>query len=240
MLKIHHHKTRQRKVVELQAQIRQWERGSPLVASTAHSTGCAALDALLPAGGVRPGSLVEWVGEGLASGAGTLSLVVAREVCPQGQPIVLIDPRRQIYPAALAALGWDLARVVMIRPNCERETLWACEEALRCEAVGVVWAQLDDCSGTPFRRLRLAAEQSSGMGLLLRPEKSLQQPSWAEARLVVQPQPSLDESLRLRVEVVYRQGGSGHSIADIQIDSMRGTIHEVSERRHTNFMSLVS
>lgn len=240
MLKIHQHETRQRKVVELQSQIRQWERGSPLVVGTAHSTGCAALDALLPAGGVRPGSLVEWVGEGLAGGAGTLSLAVAKEVCPKGRPMVLIDPRRHIYPAALAALGWDLGSVVIIRPSCERETLWACEEALRCEAVGLVWAELDDCTGTSFRRLRLAAEQSRGMGLLLRPEKCLKQPSWAEARLAVQPQPSADESLRLRVEVVYRQGGSGHWLADIQIDSMRGTIHEVSERRHTDFMSLVS
>lgn len=154
--------------------------------------------------------------------------------------MVLIDPRRQIYPAALAALGWDLTRVVIIRPSCERETLWACEEALRCEAVGVVWAQLDECAGTPFRRLRLAAEQSRGLGLLLRPEKCLKRPSWAEARLVVQPQPSEDESLRLRVEVVYRQGGSGHLVANIEIDNMRGTIHEVSEQRHTNFMSLVS
>lgn len=168
MLEIEQHETRQRTIVQLQEKIRKWERSSPQTPPATYSTGCMALDALLPSQGVRQGSLVEWVGETPASGAGTLSLVAAREVCPAGQPIVLVDPGRQIYPSALSALGFDLARLVIIRPGCERETLWVCEEVLRCEAVGLMWAELEHRFGTAFRRLQLAAEESAGIGFLLR------------------------------------------------------------------------
>ena len=52
------------------------ERAKPVV-----SSGFRPLDALLPAGGVRPGSLVEWLAEGDAGpgggGAATLAFAVA-------------------------------------------------------------------------------------------------------------------------------------------------------------------
>jgi len=55
------------------------------------STGIAALDALLPHGGWRPGTLVEWLAEGAGSGAGVLALLSAspflqRGFSSQGEP----------------------------------------------------------------------------------------------------------------------------------------------------------
>ncbi len=43
-------------------------------------SGCEALDRLLPAGGFRRGTLVEWLSAGDGAGAGTLALLAAREV----------------------------------------------------------------------------------------------------------------------------------------------------------------
>jgi protein ImuA len=123
-------------LVELQARIRGWKRRTDTIATEIFSTGCGALDALFPSQGIRPGSLVEWIGEGPASGVGTLSLLVGRNLAGSNRPLILIDPQRQIYPVALSALGFDLLSMTMIRPSTDRETLWSCEEALRCAAVG--------------------------------------------------------------------------------------------------------
>lgn len=127
-------------LVELQARIRGWERRPAVVAAEVMSTGCSGLDALFPAQGIRPGSLVEWIGEQPASGVGTCSLLVCRNLTGSKRPLILIDPQRQIYPVALSALGFELSRLTFIRPAADREALWACEEALRCPAVGVVWS----------------------------------------------------------------------------------------------------
>lgn len=217
--------TQKQTIIELQSRIRAWERGVSINSTSILSTGCDALDALLPSQGVRPGSLVEWLGDGDASGADTMSLIVGCRVCPEGRPLVLIDTHHNLFPLSLSLLGFDLSRLILIRPVSEREALWACEEALRCEAVGVVWANIERVTTTSFRRLQLAAEDSSGIGFLVRSANAVRQPSWAEVRLKVCPDSSLRGTLGFRVEVVSSHGIPRHSIADIMIDNLKGTLH---------------
>jgi len=219
------HDTQKQAIVELQSQIRAYERGASVNSTTTVSMGCDALNALLPNQGVRQGSIVEWLGEGDASGAGTVSLIAARRACPEGCPLVLIDARHDLFSLSLSLLGFDLTQLVLIRPASEREALWACEEALRCEAVGLVWANIERITSTGFRRLQLAAEDSAGIGFLVRSAKAVRQPSWAEVRLKVRPCPSLRGSPSFRVEVVSSHGPHLHSTVDIMIDSLKGTLH---------------
>ena len=228
-----------RTVAELQQRIRSLERGAAPTQTAIRGTGCRALDALFPLQGIRPGSVVEWIETGPASGAGTLSLLVSRQVC-RAKPFVVIDSRQQVYPVSMAALGFDLSRLVIVRPTTDRGTLWACEEALRSQAVGIVWAQVEHVSITAARRLRLAAEASSSVCFLLRPRQALRQPSWAEVRLVVEPLPFRNESPEYRVSVAYSQGKTLLSTTDIQIDRLRGTIDEFFPATTTNSLSLVS
>ena len=190
-----HSSPRHSTVDELQQQIRRMEKGTAATAMSVRGTGYRSLDALFPSQGVRPGSLVEWLGAGSASGAGTLSLVVARNICRTGRPLVLIDTQHQVFAVSLATLGVDLSQVVIVRPESERDALWACEEALRCQEGGLVWAHLGHLSGTAARRLRLAAEDTASTGLLVRSVQAMRQPSWAEVRLLVEPRLSPDESL---------------------------------------------
>lgn len=227
-----------RAIVELRNQMRSWGRGPSVGSADSRSTGCEALDALLPNHGVRRGSLVEWLGEGEASGAGTVSLIAGGRVCPEGRPVVLIDPRGDLFPLALSLLGFDLSRLVLIRPASGRESLWACEEALRCEAVGVVWANIERITSTDFRRLLLAAEDSSAIGFLVRWASAVRQPSWAEVRLRVQPRPSRRGSPCFRVELASTHGRPRRSSADIRIDSLKGTLHE--DTHSANSLPLVS
>lgn len=228
-----------RTVVELQEQIRRWERKSVASAAPVLSTGCEAFNELFAARGIRPGSLVEWL-QGDAGGATTVSLAVARNVCSRRRPLILIDPQWEIFPLALKGLGFDLSRVVIIRPTSGQEAFWACEEALRCPGVGLVWAPLEKIHVTGFRRLQLAAEASLGVGFLLRSAQAARQPSWAESRLRVDPRPSCPDWPRFRVEVAYSQGSTYRSMLDITLDSLRGTIHEVSHPIATQPLPLVS
>ncbi len=183
---------------------------------------------------------MEWVGDGGAGGAGTLSLLVGRQCCKANRPVVLVDFQRQIYPVALAALGFDLSSLVVVRPGSERDALWAYWESLRCQAVALVWARVERLTGLAFRRLQMAAEQSGGIGFLVRPLTALGQPSWADVCLAATPMPGGGESPRFKLQVAYSRGKPMRSAIDLEIDAVRGTFHEAFVPEQTHRMSLVS
>jgi len=232
--------TQKQVVVELQGLIRQWERRKPQAATDFISTGCDALDALFPGRGIRRGSLVEWIETQEASGAGTVALLVCRQLCTPQRLSVFIDGKCPIYPVALAALGFDLNAMILVRPDSKQEVLWASEEALRCEAVEFVWARIEQLSSMAFRRLQLAAEVANTVGFLVRPATAIAQPSWADVRLLVTPRITQGDSLGLRITVAYSRGRTEQSMADIEIDNTRGMFHEVSHSNQTHLMSVVS
>ncbi|WP_158265188.1 ImuA family protein [Blastopirellula marina] len=219
------HENRLETIAQLQRQIGACERGAWSRAEVV-STGCAAVDQLLPDGGVRRGGLIEWIGQAHGGGAGALSLIAARQVCPAEKTVVAIDAQRRLAPATLANLGFDLSKVWIVRPQTKQEAWWTGEEALRCAAVGLVWADIEHLPTTQFRRWQLAVEASQGVGFLVRPESALRHPSWADARLLVHSRVSRDASPTYQVESVYSQGRTSRSKAGVQIDRFTGMTHE--------------
>src|SRR5262245_59272716 len=171
------------------------------------SSGCPAFDRLLPQGGFRRGSLVEWCAATRGGGAGTLALLAAREACRSGGVLVVLDRRRTFYPPAARVWGLDLGNLLILHPREKADELWALDQALRCRAVAAVWAPPRELDARTFRRLQLAAEQGRGLGLLLRPAAARDQPSWADVRLLVQPLAGEACGRRLRVEVLRCRGG---------------------------------
>lgn len=150
------------------------------------STGSAELDAIFPEGGLRRGTLVEWLtATGSGSGAMTLALLAARCLAGQRGGLVVIDQRQVFYPAAAAALGIGANRTLIVRPREGREWLWAVEQVLRNRAVGVVLTWVDHLEDLAFRRWQLAAEVGGVVGMLVRPCRAIAEPSWASVRLLV-------------------------------------------------------
>ncbi|MCA8999205.1 MAG: hypothetical protein KDA80_19570 [Planctomycetaceae bacterium] len=240
--------SRKQTIAALRQQIQTTQSGGLLRGLTssspsAVSTGCTDLDALFPAQGVRLGSLVEWLETGPASGAGTVSLLTAREVCPSGRALVLIDSHDELFPWVLKLWGFDLSRLVIVRPHSERDALWVCEESLRCEGVGLVWANLERLTSLSYRRLQLAAEASAGVGFLLRSSRSVREPTWADARLRVHPLGMGRAAPCFRVEMADSGGRSGkirsgRPWVDMTVDRVRGLLHGISEA--ANPLSVVS
>src|SRR5580698_5983383 len=78
-------------VERLTAEVRRIEGLHHRASDEAVTTGCAALDRLLPGAGLRRGTLVEWLAPGAGSGATTLALIAAREACRQGGVLAVLD-----------------------------------------------------------------------------------------------------------------------------------------------------
>ncbi|MHB0959867.1 MAG: ImuA family protein [Pirellulaceae bacterium] len=220
-------------VASLREQLARWEGGRPLQDTSAISSGCAALDALLPWGGLPRGALIECLeqDEGIG-GAGFLALILARQVAVEGGVIVIFDPRRRFYPPAAALLGIDLAAVWVLQVPQARDQLWAVDQCLRCPAVAAVWAPVEHLDPRDFRRLQLAAESGGGLGFLVRCSAARKQPSWSDLQLLIEPQgweaAEIRRGRRLRVELTRcRQARSGGTI-ELEIDEMTGAMHPVS------------
>ncbi|MBP89248.1 MAG: hypothetical protein CMJ64_21450 [Planctomycetaceae bacterium] len=178
-------------IQSLAEQLRRIERGQPTRAtSKLVSTGLSVLDDLLPDRGIQPGSIIEWLSPGPGSGAETLAFLIAgHHMCDDGT-LVVIDPQSSFYPPAAANLGIDLERTVIVRPSKMKDTLWALEQTLRCAGVAVAVCHLDHLDDRVFRRLQLATETGGGLALFLRPDRFIEQPSWADVRLRVRGQRS--------------------------------------------------
>lgn len=178
------------------------------------STGCDALDHLLPGNGLQPGMLIEWLTEGRGSGAGTLAMHVARRVIDE-QPgaIVVTDRWRHFYPPGARALGVDWTDLIVVRSEknnllSREEELWAIDQALRCQGVSVVVAWIDAIEARAFRRLQLAAEAGGTCALLLRPHQVQAQPTWSDVQLLVSPCPSKGQTEKRYCHVtLLRQRG---------------------------------
>ncbi len=199
-------------ISKLQACIRKLERSPRAVGDDMISSGWPPLDRLLPRGGLRRGSLVEWLSGDVGSDVLALALGGVRQAAGDGGAIVVVDRESEIYPPAIAAWGLELSRVIFVHPQNRKDELWTWEQSLRCPGVAAVWGRLERIDCHDFRRLQLSAENSGCLGVLIRPGETRGQPNWADVRLWVQPQPA-SRDRRLRVELLRCRGaGSGGSV----------------------------
>lgn len=200
------HSPKSQVIKKLRQKIRRTETASRNDDGTTVSSGSAAIDSLLPAGGYHRGTLVEWIADP-GSGADFLSLTTARQAALDGGALVIVDSTGQFYPPAAAALGINLGNLILLRetslngesPTADSQAgsrldaddfLWAIDQSLRCPAVAAVWGHLPEFENSLtrerwLRRFQLSAESSGCLGLFLQPLKQFGKPSWAETQWVL-------------------------------------------------------
>jgi protein ImuA len=95
--------------------------------------------------------------------AGILSTLMQND-----RAILWISSSRTLFPPALISFGIMPDKIIFIDLQKERDVLWAMEEALKCDGLAAVVAELHDLSFTASRRLQLAVERSRVTGFVLR------------------------------------------------------------------------
>jgi hypothetical protein len=139
----------------------------------------------------------------------TLSHGVPRERGPE-MPVVWSDPRGDVYPPALAALGFDLSKVYLLRTSRDEDESWAVAECLRCRGVGAVIAAPPasrKMSRIEARRLQLAAERGGSVGILLRQTGRGADVYAAATRWKVAPAPGERTVQRWTIQLLHGHGG---------------------------------
>jgi protein ImuA len=79
-----------------------------------------------------------------------------------------ISASQTIFPPALKFFGIEPDQVIFINLKNEKDVRWTLEEALRCNRISAVIAEMNELSFNQSRRLQLAVEQSGVTGFIIR------------------------------------------------------------------------
>jgi len=189
-----------RRAQQLQTAIRDCEGTRANFEEGVFSSGCEAIDRLLPQHGLRNGMLVEWLAKVPGSAAALLGLINCREACQQesdqresgdgesygrGEMLVVIDRQQNFYPPVAVAWGIRPQQMIVVHPATQSDHVWALVQALESPAVTAVWSVVDRIDSKTYQRVRLAAQTGNTLGVLLRPADARGQPSWADVQFWV-------------------------------------------------------
>jgi hypothetical protein len=177
------------------------------------------LNNLLPEGGLVPGSFVEILSAQEGSGAFSLALALAQPLLTRREAWAVVDSENAFYPPAATALGFDLKRLILLRPTLDDEA-WAFTQLLRSRDISVCFWTTSRMDNMLFRRLQLAAEQSEGVGFVMRPAAAERRPSWANIRLMASWRScgsGCKSGLRLCARVLHAAGRFVDSAHEVEV-----------------------
>jgi protein ImuA len=190
--------------------------------------GLPALSDLLPQSLSWRGLLVEWLSDGPGSGAEMLAARCGREI-GDGRAWAVIDNRQEFFPAAFCAGEDHRPSPIAVRPSSSQDTFWAVEQCLRCPGIGLTWCRIERAPPLVLRRWKLAVETGGGIGMLFRPLADRNQPSWADVRWQVTPEPGSALGRRWQIELLYCRGGFGGGAVTLEQQHATGAVRMVPE-----------
>ncbi len=115
----------------LRRRIARLETGAKRHSGQPVSSGCEALDALLPERGFCRGTLVEWLSAGDGAGVCALALLAAKQACSDGGVLAVFDHRREFCPPAAVRMGIGPEQLLVIHADTTADNHWAIDQALR-------------------------------------------------------------------------------------------------------------
>ncbi|KQN36244.1 Error-prone repair protein ImuA [Pedobacter sp. Leaf41] len=85
-----------------------------------------------------------------------------------GSPSIWISSSRNLFPPAMQRFALKPDQIIFIDLNHQKEILWVLEEALKCENLSAVVAEISELSFSQSRRLQLVIEKSKVPAFILR------------------------------------------------------------------------
>lgn len=116
------------------------------------------------------GAVHEFVSSSLEDAAATCGFIagILNSLMNNEGAILWISSCRLLFPPAIKYFGIEPDKIIFADLPKEKDVLWATEEALKCEALTAVIAEVPGLSFTTSRRLQLAVESSRVTGFILR------------------------------------------------------------------------
>jgi protein ImuA len=204
-------------ISQLQKDILLWQGFTPPPAGVAKGIGLGPLESAFPNGVFPTGTIHEMMcptPEQAAATGGLMGGLLA-SLMQQGGACMWIGLSRKLFPPSLTTFDVEPHRVIFIDLQREKDVLWAMEEALKCEGLAAVIAEVREISFAQSRRLQLAVESSKVTGFLLRNDPRKPGTNTCVARWQVTPLPSeLEDELpgvgfpRWQVDLLRVRNGS--------------------------------
>jgi len=157
-------------ISRLQQDILQWQGFAAPATGASKGIGLGSLESAFPNGVFPTGTIHEMICPTPEQAAATTGLMAGLVglLMKQGGACLWVSTSRKHFPPALMAFDIEPHRVIFIDLQREKDVLWAMEEALKCEGLAAVIAEVRDISFAQSRRLQLAVESSRVTGFLLR------------------------------------------------------------------------
>ncbi|MDF1663439.1 MAG: hypothetical protein P1V97_16835 [Planctomycetota bacterium] len=196
-----------------------------------YKTGISALDQQLPGGALKPGTLIEiFSRQSLGAGAWRLAFLILTHIAKEG-PSAYLDRHPKIYPPALAAMGVDLERLLIVKPPSHRLALWSLEQLSLSSSFHLSIASVPRLKAPDLRRFQLGLEQSERFLILLRPwEEQAWKGTGASLRLAVEsaqgsvPKATVSECTRSLTLNILRGPGRRARPVLMELNGVTGTL----------------
>ncbi|AOM80005.1 ImuA family protein [Pedobacter steynii] len=142
----------------------------PVLDYNRRDTGLGSLEHAFPNQIFPVAAVHEFISPTVADAAATTGFMAGLmgHLMPKDGTCLWVGTGRQLFPPGLRAFGLDPDRIIFVDLQWDRDVLWAVEEALKCEKLTVVVAELKEINLTESRRLQLAVEKSRVTGFLHR------------------------------------------------------------------------
>lgn len=179
-------------IEKLRQDILRWEGYRAPAAGTSQVVGLGPVEAAFPNQVFPIGTVHEMVcgntEQAAACGgfvAGLLSVLMQ-----QGGACLWIGLSGNVFPVSLKTFGVEPERIIFVHLMQNKDALWVMEEALKCNGLSAVVAELREIDFKQSRRLQLAVEQSRVTGFILRNELEKMSTTACAARWRISPMPS--------------------------------------------------
>lgn len=175
--------------LKLQQDILLWQGFKPQATGKAERVGLGEIEQAFPGGVFPKRAIHEFITvlpEDAAASDGFIAGLLAI-MMQDGAACVWVSASRRLFPASLSTFNVEAERIIFMDVKTEKDVLWITEEALKCEGLAAVVAELNNLSLIESRRLQLAVEASGVTGFILRKDASKAASTVATARWKISP-----------------------------------------------------
>lgn len=216
--------TKKEIVQKLQQDILLWQGFKPKSACKTERIGLGEIEDSFPGGAFPKKAIHEFITvfpEQSAASDGFIAGLLSA-LMENGAACIWISTSRRLFPASLGLFNVEPERIIFMDVESEKDVLWIAEEALKCEGLAAVVAELNNISLIESRRLQLAVETSGVTGFILRKDENKKTSTVATARWKISPLPSDTEDgmpglgfPRWQVELLkVRNGNPGNFVVE--------------------------